>query len=249
MQAASDASSSSPASAANETDAGAASFAGIRPSIRTRGHAHERNAAPRSSTPSTTTGTSHGPGSGGRVKVELTGAGADFTDFAGTIEANGGGMQNNNDASAYDVSPAAAGTVCLMAPGADPLVKVDNVFRYNGGEPTWRVPAGESVAPATHLPAMQDGDTRNALQKTNWELSGHGALRLTRDARVQSLSLVADDGSQCVYTEGHTLTVKEMTVAGKSVHTGVHTAADMPSIVIGTGSVVIDFMPTLLLVR
>ena len=190
-----------------------------------------------------------GPGSGGRVKVELTGAGANFAAFAGTIEANGGGMQNNNDASAYDVSPAAAGTVCLMAPGADPLVKVDNVFRYNGGAPTWRVPAGESVAPATHLPAMQDGDTRNALQKTDWELSGHGALRLTQDLRIQSLTLAETNGTQCVYTEGYTLTVKEMTVAGKSVHTGVHTAADMPRIVIGTGSVVVDLMPILIMVR
>ena len=190
-----------------------------------------------------------GPGSGGRVKIALTGAGADFAAFTGTIEANGGGMQNATDAAAYDVSPAAAGTVCLMAPGADPLVKVDNVFRYNGGEPTWRVPAGESVAPATHLPAMQDGDTVVALQKTDWELSGHGALRLTQDIRLQSLTLVSDDGSQCVYTEGHVLTVKEMTVAGKSIHTGVHTAADMPGIIVGDGSVVVDFMPTILIVR
>ena len=190
-----------------------------------------------------------GPGSGGRVKVELTGSGADFAAFAGTIEANGGGMQNNNDASAYDVSPAAAGTVCLMAPGADPLVKVDNVFRYNGGEPTWRVPAGESVAPATHLPAMQDGDTRNALQKTEWELSGRGALRLTQDLRIQSLTLAETNGTQCVYTEGHTLTVKTLEIAGTAKRSGVYTAANLPGIVVGAGSVVVDLMPIIIMVR
>lgn len=189
-----------------------------------------------------------GPGSGGRVKIALTGAGADFAAFTGTIEANGGGMQNATDAAAYDVSPAAAGTVCLMAPGADPLVKVDNVFRYNGGESTWRVPAGESVAPATHIPSMEAG-ADDSLSRVHWELSGNGALRVTKDVRTYSLSLESGDGSQCVYPDGHTLTVKEMTVAGKSVHTGVHTAADMPGIIVGDGSVVVDLMPIVIIVR
>ena len=134
-----------------------------------------------------------------------------------------------------------------MAPGADPLVKVDNVFRYNGGEPTWRVPAGESVAPATHIPSMQDAN--EGLSRVHWELSGNGALRVTKDVRTYKLSLANTNGMQCVYTDGHTLTVKEMTVGGKSVHTGVHTAADMPGIIVGTGSVVIDNMPILIMVR
>ena len=190
-----------------------------------------------------------GPGSGGRVKIALTGANADFAAFTGTIEANGGGMQNATDAAAYDVSPAAAGTVCLMAPGADPLVKVDNVFRYNGGEPTWRVPAGESVAPATHLPAMQDGDTRNALQKTNWELSGRGALRLTQDLRVKSLTLAETNGTQCVYTDGKVLTVKELAIAGTTKRAGVYTATELPGIVVGGGAIVVDVMPTMIAVR
>ena len=190
-----------------------------------------------------------GPGSGGRVKIALTGAGADFAAFTGTIEANGGGMQNATDAAAYDVSPAAAGTVCLMAPGADPVVKVDNVFRYDGGAPTWRVPTGESVAPATHLPAMQGGDTVVALQKTDWELSGRGAVRLTRDARVQSLSLASNDGAQCIYTEGHTLTVKTLEINGEAKRGGIYTAENLPGIVVGTGALVVDFMPTVLIVR
>ena len=50
----------------------------------------------------------YGPGSGGRVKVSLTGAGSDFTAFTGTIRAFGGSMQNANDAAQCDISPAAA---------------------------------------------------------------------------------------------------------------------------------------------
>ena len=188
-----------------------------------------------------------GPGSGGRVKIELTGVGADFAAFAGTIEANGGGMQNNNDASAYDVSPAAAGTVCLMAPGADPLVKVDNVFRYNGGAATWRVPAGESVAPATHIPSMQDAS--DVLSRVHWELSGNGALRVTKDVRTYKLSLASDDGSQCVYTDGKVLTVKELAIAGTTKRAGRYTAAELPNIVVGNGAIVVDFMPTVIVVR
>ena len=188
-----------------------------------------------------------GPGSGGRVKLELTGAGADFAAFTGTIEANGGGMQNNNDASAYDVSPAAAGTVCLMAPGADPLVKVDNVFRYNGGAATWRVPVGESVAPATHIPSMQDAS--DVLSRVHWELSGNGALRVTRDVRTYSLSLADTNGTQCVYTDGKVLTVKELTIGGETMRSGVYTAANLPRIVVGAGSVVVDVMPTIIVVR
>ena len=189
-----------------------------------------------------------GPGSGGRVKIALTGANADFAAFAGTIEANGGGMQNAADAAAYDVSPAAAGTVCLMAPGADPVVKVDNVFRYNGGESTWRVPAGESVAPATHIPSMEAG-ADDSLSRVHWELSGNGALRVTKDVRTYSLSLASDDGSQCVYTDGKVLTVKELAIAGTTKRAGVYTATELPGIVVGGGAIVVDVMPTVILVR
>ena len=189
-----------------------------------------------------------GPGSGGRVKIALTGANADFAAFTGTIEANGGGMQNATDAAAYDVSPAAAGTVCLMAPGADPVVKVDNVFRYNGGESTWRVPAGESVAPATHIPSMEAG-ADDSLSRVHWELSGNGALRVTKDVRTYSLSLESGDGSQCVYTDGKVLTVKELAIAGTTKRAGVYTATELPGIVVGGGAIVVDVMPTVILVR
>ena len=178
----------------------------------------------------------YGPGSGGRVKVALTGTGADFTSFTGTIEANGGGMQNANDAAAYDVSPAAAGTVCLVTAGSNPIVKVDNVFRY-GNDPVWRVPTGESIPPATHLPAMQNADSLSALKHTKWELSGHGAIRLTRDVQIASLSLSAADGTQMVYTDGYTLTTAALYVNGTRLR-GTYTK-DNAEWVAGEGSVTV----------
>jgi hypothetical protein len=179
-----------------------------------------------------------GPGSGGRVKIALTGSNSDFAAFTGTIEANGGGMQNANDAAAYDVSPAAAGTVCLVTAGADPIVKVDSVFRY-ANTPTWRVPTGESVSPATHLPAMQDADSLSALKRTNWELSGHGAIRLTRDVQIASLSLAAADGTQKVYTDGFKLTTPALVVNGSRFRSGTYTAETNPEFIVGDGSVTV----------
>lgn len=193
----------------------------------------------------------YGPGSGGRIKVALTGAGADFTGFAGRIEAVGGSMQGENQCAIYDVSPAAAGTVCLQVPGADPVVKVFNEFRHagigqEGAAATWRVAAGEAIPSATHIPSMEDGDV---LSNVRWELSGHGALRVTKDVRTYSLSLASDDGSQCVYTDGKVLTVKELAIAGTTKRAGRYTAAELPDIVVGNGAIVVDFMPTVIVVR
>lgn len=181
----------------------------------------------------------YGPGSGGRVRLALTGSGSDFTAFTGTIEANGGGMQNDTDAAAYDISPAAAGTVCLVTAATDPVVKVDNVFRYANGTPTWRTPTGESISPATHLPAMQNADSLSALKHTKWELSGHGAIRLTRDVQIASLSLAASDGTQKVYTDGFKLTTPALVVNGSRFRSGTYTAETNPEFIVGGGSVTV----------
>ena len=179
----------------------------------------------------------YGPGSGGRVKIALTGAGATFDAFTGTVQAIGGAMQNANDASVYDVSPAAAGTVCLATANGDHVVKVYNVFRHGNAEADWRVPTGESVSPATHLPAMQDADSLSALKRTKWELSGHGAIRLTRNVQIASLSLAAADGTQMVYTDGSTLTTAALYVNGTRLH-GTFTK-DNAQWVAGEGSVTV----------
>ena len=191
----------------------------------------------------------YGPGSGGRIKIAVTDAGATLAGFTGTIEALGGSMESAAAPTIFDVSPAAAGTICLVEAGADPVVKVHNEFRYGNSVAEWRVADGDAIPSATHLPAMQDADSAAALRHSRWELSGHGALRLTRDVRILTLDVADDDGSQCVYTDGHVLTVKEMTIDGTRVRGGRYTAAELPGVVVGTGAVVVDFMPTMLIVR
>ena len=182
----------------------------------------------------------YGPGSGGRVKVALTGVGEDFSNFSGTIEALGGSMQNATQADTWDISPAAAGTVCLQTAGADPVVKVYNVWRYGNSIAAWRVATDPDAVPsATHLPAKQAGDSLPALKKTSWELSGNGAIRLTADVGIAALSLAADDGTQKVYTDGHVLTTRSLVVNGARLRTGVYTEAGS-SWVAGSGSVTVS---------
>ncbi|MBQ6925917.1 MAG: hypothetical protein IJQ73_14865 [Kiritimatiellae bacterium] len=189
-----------------------------------------------------------GPGSGGRVKVALTGANASFATFDGTISAYGGSMQNEAQAVLHDVSPAAAGTVCLVAPGAKPVVLVDNVWRYGNTPAEWRVAAAEDAVPSgTHLPAMQDTD--RSLLQTRWQLVENGAIRLTADARVASLSIASAEGAQCVYTDGHTLSVKELVVGETRKSTGTYTAADLPGVIAGSGAVVVEGSHTVILLR
>ena len=180
-----------------------------------------------------------GPGSGGRVKVALTGANADFTAFTGTIEAIGGSMQNQTQADSRDISPAAAGTVCLStAVDSAPTVRVHNEFHYGNGPATWRVATDPDAVPsATHLPAKQDGDSTSALKTTKWELSGHGSIRLTRDIQIASLSLASDDGTQTVYTDGFKLTTPALSVNGVNLR-GVYTK-DNAAWVKGDGSVTV----------
>lgn len=179
----------------------------------------------------------YGPGSGGRVKVALTGANSEFSSFSGTIRAFGGAIQNATQANLHDLTPGAAGTVCLVEGNSAPVVKVYNEWRHGDAVATWRVATNSAAIPsATHIPAKQNGDSISALKKTKWELSGHGAIRLTANAAIASLTLAADDGSQCVYTDGHKLTVRTFTINGEKKK-GVLTAADLPGIIVGEGSV------------
>ena len=189
-----------------------------------------------------------GPGSGGRVKVALTGVNATFANFGGTITAYGGSMQDAAQAALHDVSPAAAGTVCLVAPGAKPLVLVDNVWRYGNAAAAWRVAeAADAVPSATHLPAMQDTD--RSLVQTQWQLAGNGAIRLTANARIDSLSFDNGNGTQCVYTDGHTLSVKELVVGNARKSTGTYTASDLPGVIVGSGSIVVQGQHTVVILR
>ena len=179
----------------------------------------------------------YGPGSGGRVKVALTGNNATFDSFSGTIEAVGGWMESLESPTIFDVSPAAGGTVCLQTGNSNPVVKVYNVFRIAGIDSNWRVATGEAIPSTTHLPAMQDGDSLPALKHTEWNLSGHGAIRLTRDVQIASLSLTTDDGSQMIYTDGYNLKTAALYVNGTRLR-GTYTK-DNAAWVDGEGSVTV----------
>ena len=179
----------------------------------------------------------YGPGSGGRVKVALTGNNATFDSFSGTIEAVGGWMESLESPTIFDVSPAAGGTVCLQTGNSNPIVKVYNVFRIAGSDSNWRVATGEAIPSATHLPAMQDGDSLAVLKHTEWELSGQGAIRLTRDVQIASLSLATDNGTQMIYTDGHNLKTAALYINGARLR-GTFTK-DNAAWVDGEGSVTV----------
>lgn len=180
----------------------------------------------------------YGPGSGGRVKIALSGANSEFSSFSGTIRAFGGSIQNQEQANLNDLTPGAAGTVCLVEGNSAPVVKVYNEWRHGNAVAAWRVATNESAVPsATHLPAKQNGDSISALKKTKWELSGHGAIRLTRDVQIASLSLSASDGTQMVYTDGYTLMTAALYVNGTRLR-GTYTK-DNAEWVAGEGSVTV----------
>ena len=178
-----------------------------------------------------------GSGSGGRIAVRLTDAGADFS-AAPAITANGRG------GTASGATSSAAGTIYLQTAadgeGAG-TVRVSN--------PTGLATSSDASIPpaATHLPATAAAG--EALNRSRWELAAAGALRVTRDVRIASLTVASGDCSQRVYTDGHVLTVRTLTVAGSVQHTGRYTAADLPNVVIGTGAIVVDVMPIVIMVR
>ena len=170
----------------------------------------------------------------------MTGANSEFSSFSGTIRAFGGSIQNQEQANLNDLTPGAAGTVCLVEGNSAPVVKVYNEWRYGDEIQTWRVATNSAAVPsATHLPAKQNGDSISALKKTKWELSGHGAIRLTRDVQVASLSLSAEDGAQKVYTDGFKLTTPALVVNGSRFRSGTYTAETNPEFIVGDGSVTV----------
>jgi hypothetical protein len=77
------------------------------------------------------------------------------------------------------------------------------------------------------------------LKHTKWELSGHGAIRLTRDVQIASLSLAAADGTQKVYTDGFKLTTPALVVNGSRFRSGTYTAETNPEFIVGDGSVTV----------
>ncbi len=120
-------------------------------------------------------------------------------------------------------------------------VSFAGTFEWTGAanDVAWRVPTGESIYPAMHLPALQDGDDLKALRTTNWELSGRGALRVTcGNVAIDTLSVTADGDRNVpyVFPEGHKLRVRKLYVNGTKLPGGVYTSENRPDLVQGEGA-------------
>lgn len=183
--------------------------------------------------------TAVGSGSGGRIAVRLTGSGADFS-TAPTMTANGRG------GSASGATSSAAGTIYLQTASDQEGCGTVRVSNPNN----LATLQDEAIPPAaTHLPTKQNGDSISALKKTKWELSGRGAVRLTRDVQVASLSLASDDGTQTVYTDGFKLTTPILVVNGTRYRYGTYTATTNPEFIKGDGSIVVGGSGFILMIR
>ena len=176
-----------------------------------------------------------GPGGGGRIRVALTDANATFASFGAPdhIVANSGTLElNSTMTTKRDTMIGAAGTITLVSGGETKVIVADTCT-------TRREPTTETLVSATHLPARQNADSLSALKRTKWELSGHGAIRLTRDVQIASLSLSAEDGAQKVYTDGFKLTTPALVVNGSRFRSGTYTAETNPEFIVGDGSVTV----------
>ena len=180
--------------------------------------------------------TSVGSGSGGRIAIRLTDTGADFSN-APTFSAAG-------RAGATDgATSSAAGTIYLQN-GSETegsgTVLVSNT-------PGLATSADDSLpVAATHLPSKDV--TGESLRASRWSLAAAGAIRLTADARVASLTIASGEGSQRVFTDGHTLRANALTVNGTPYH-GIQTADTLPGVIFGNGSIVVGDAMTVLLFR
>lgn len=179
-----------------------------------------------------------GPGSGGRIRVKLTTIGATFENFSAPsqIHANPGLLTNiTGDSLDNDVVLGAAGTVFLQL--ADDTETTGTVLvsdtNQNRRDPTDTT----SVISATHLPARQN--PTESLRHSTWSLNGYGKIRLTANAVIGGLSLSAADGSQCVFTDGYTLTTTSLVVSGTRYPCGTYTAETNPGLIKGDGSIIV----------
>ncbi len=184
----------------------------------------------------------YGAGAGGRVKVALTDANATFDAFSGTIEANGGFVANEAQITAQQVSAPSGGTVTLIA-GETTTVKVNNELRYGTADShdayTW-ITYDDSFMSAVSLPAKQDGDKVSAFSKTDWIVSANGAVRLTANVTLNSLTINAAEDFASIIPNGYTLTVRKLIVDGQSLGSGVYTTANLPGVISGEGSIKVN---------
>ena len=184
-----------------------------------------------------------GPGGGGRIRVELTGANSTFNSFGAPdhIVANSGTLETTSTMTTKrDTMIGAAGTITLVSSGETKVIVADTCT-------TRREPTTETLISATHLPARQN-PTEN-LRHSIWSLNGYGKIRLTANASIGGLSLSATDGTQCVFTDGYTLTTASLVVNGTRYRYGTYTATTNPEFIKGVGSIVVGGSGFILMIR
>lgn len=146
----------------------------------------------------------NGAGSGGRVAIVLTGAGADFSSWGGANVAYGNASVN--------YVPSAAGTVYRATagiPAGAGTVTVDN-----GNLTSTRI---------TPLPAFATS-TEN-LTNTQWLAQNRGKIGLVTNTTIASLNL---NTNGFLELNGYTLTVKGLTVTNKVYKSGIYGPHDTP---------------------
>ena len=172
-----------------------------------------------------------GCGSGGRVKVALTGTDATFDAYEGQVTAY---CHNVNMVEWRHLG--AAGTVCLQtekqAAAGTASVIVDNEGGASGTlQPGTEADPYRDVVPSTHLPAIHacnpvndgngsftfptdedGGELKENLSKTDWIVKGaYTKLKITEACKINSLTVV--DNAK-IDLNGRVLRVKRLVVDG-----------------------------------
>lgn len=147
-------------------------------------------------------------GAGGRIAVRLTAPGADFSDFAGRIEAGGGSWWKGGTNAVCDAS---AGTVYLETAadgekGGIIRIAMDPV---NAGYITSRIKNKSPVnTNTTEMVSLgYGGDSLRDYKKAHYEIANYGRAAVNADFRAESVTL-ADD-TAFLDLEGHALTLRE----------------------------------------
>ena len=177
------------------------------------------------------TDTYYGSGSGGRIRVKLTDNAASFGNFTGTLTAYGNAGTPGSAAGTITCQTAADGAL-------SGTVIVDN-NQYSDSTNT------PSRAMCTHLPPKQDTDS--SFAETSWVMRRYASLRITKNVIVKSLRV--ESTTSRIFLDGNTVMTKELVVNGVTAKVGSYTAVDYPSILNGSGSVVVQSLGTVLMVR
>ena len=175
-----------------------------------------------------------GAGGGGRVAVLLTGPGATFSAWSGTITASG----KNGAGGTALYNRSSAGTIFLAESGLKPgegTVIVDN----------GAIDINQSY---TALPAKLN--PTEDLTKTSWETRNNARVGMPASTQITRLTL-APSGKLDLY--GATLTVGQLIVGNVRIPIGTYTEAVSAQIDDATGGGVVDVIGlkgmTLLIVR